>query len=226
MRRSFKWTTGLFVLAFAAALALWAGPALAATYQWDSGGVSPPSDNSGNWDTATTNWYSGGATTWPAATGNIAQFGAAAGDSGGGSPTVTLTTPVQPATINFFKAADGTPFTIAGTSGTNYLGFSSASSAINLSVASGASATISADFGTSSGASTSGNSIVVNGAGTLTLGGNEYLINNSVTTTVGGDDYTVDGGGQLNITGYLQAASTGQSAKGNGTNTVAQLGCQ
>ena len=135
MRRSFKWTTGLFVLAFAAALALWGGPVLAATYQWDSGGVSPPSDNSGNW-------------TRPLRTGTAAEL--PLGRRPPATPPSSAPPPATAAAVaqrlrspppsslrrSIFSRRLTAPPSRSRYLWHEYLGFSSASSAINLSVAS------------------------------------------------------------------------------------------
>ena len=71
-------------------------PAAAAVYTWDGLLYGAPSDGSGNWDYATTNWYNGSpSVAWQ--DGNDAVFGAGTP----GTYTVTLEQNVQPAGITF-----------------------------------------------------------------------------------------------------------------------------
>jgi autotransporter-associated beta strand protein len=79
----------------------------AAILTWDANPGTPGAqDGSGDWDTMTPNWISGGANvTWSA--GNDAVFGA----GGTGTATVTLTEPISTATVTFNA---GATYTLAG----------------------------------------------------------------------------------------------------------------
>ena len=101
-----------------------------------------------------------------------------------------------------------------GTSGA--LGFPALNSAYVVSVDSGITGTISAAItGT-----TTGNAIRQLGPGTLLLAGQNNLVtdtNSNLTAYL-----ALDGGGTVNVTGRVKAASSLQSGRSNGTSTVGQ----
>ncbi|MCE9546032.1 MAG: tandem-95 repeat protein, partial [Planctomycetia bacterium] len=106
--------------------------------------------------------------------------------------------------------------TIKPTGGSGAMGFAAVNSVYTVTVDAGVTATISAGItGT-----TTGNVIKRLGSGTLILNGQNNLVadaNANLTAFV-----AVDGGGQLNVTGGVKAASALQSNRTNGISTVGQ----
>ncbi len=103
------WSKDTFAVLVAIGLAalLASARAEAAVLTWDAdSGAANPQDGSGNWDTVTPNWISGGANLlWTS--GNDAVFGA----GGTGTATVTLTEAISAAGITFNA---GAAYTLAG----------------------------------------------------------------------------------------------------------------
>ena len=101
----------------------------------------------------------------------------------------------------------------------NVLTFLNSGSALNISVSKNVTATISAGIMTGGTAFTGGNTINHTGGGTLVLGSPMYLFGDA--NGAGSARVTVEGGGILSVNnGYVKAASTSQSNRGNGNNTV------
>ena len=101
-----------------------------------------------------------------------------------------------------------------GTSGA--IGFTAVNSIYTITVDAGVTGTIAAAIT----GITTGNSIKRLGVGTLVLSGQNVLVTNVNANLTAG--LTVDGGGALDITGLVKAASSLQSNRSNATSTVGQ----
>ena len=154
------------------------------------------------WDDGiTSNWGAapGGPYNKPWAGGNDAHF------EGTGGAVAVSGTILSVNSITF----DTPGYSIGGGS----IGFVNTTS--TLTATANAAGTISANF---AGVGTAGNKIAKLGSAKLTLAGNTVLVlDNNGNMSAG---FTVDGGGELEITGALKAASTLQSNRSNFTNTV------
>jgi fibronectin-binding autotransporter adhesin len=144
----------------------------AANLTWDADAATTGAqDGSGVWDTTANNWWTGSAnTTWNAATGDQAVFGAAGGTAG----TVTLGANVVSSNITFNAASVGI-YTIAGG------GFTLGQT--NRTITANASATISAKI--AGGSLTLANSGASAPSAVLTLSGDNSFTNFNLGSNAG-----------------------------------------
>lgn len=219
MKRSMQFGKSLCVLVLAAVMLASASQALAVTYQWDvATGDSAITDGTGTWLSGAGNWYDGTLYDQVWANGNDAQFGTGASGSGG---AVALSGTVQPNTITFNAASDASNYSVTGVAGTDYLTFANTTSTLTVAVPTSVTGTISADMATLATAPATfgtGNKIAKTGAGKLVLSGNNYLVGDVNATLEAG--FTVEGGGELEVTGYVKASDTTAGSRGMFTNQV------
>ncbi|MCX5653714.1 MAG: autotransporter-associated beta strand repeat-containing protein, partial [Planctomycetota bacterium] len=194
-------------------------PAQAATYTWDVATLdSAITDGTGTWQVGAGNWYNATTFTYDQnwADSSDAVFGTG---TDGAAGAVAISGTVQPNKITFNAANGGGNYSVTGVAGTNYLTFASTTSTLTVDVpTSGVTGTISADIGSTTTWTNASNVIAKTGAGNLILSGICYLFDERNGNGAAG--FTVDGGGTLEITGFLKAASSNQSNRGNFTSTI------
>jgi len=180
--------------------AFFAVTASAATGTWTG-------SNTGNWDTTDANWSGVAAgTPWDITNGptNSATF-ATAGD------VASLTAAVYPIAISF---TDSATLNNGGGGSINYAVDGGASKTI--SVATGFTGTINTDINYG-GAGTSGNVLLVNGGGSLTLAGTTSLTTNGIINASA--YFNVEGSSTLNITGRLNTICVVTNSKAVSSNS-------
>ncbi|MGC3989745.1 MAG: PEP-CTERM sorting domain-containing protein [Chthoniobacteraceae bacterium] len=205
-------------LATSLGLAAFSFTAHAATDTWTGA-------TSGTWDTATANWSNGGTNTYT--DGDAVLFS----DTTGSNTTISITSAVSPASLEFADGGSGTLAYIFNTSAIN------GSGSVTLDSGFGGSVRFNAANGYTGGTTVNGGSLILGGTtgsvgtGTLTLNGGNFIkagsTNQALTTSnalnvTGTTVFSAQNSGNWTISGAVTGSGTVSFANGtvNGASPV------